>query len=722
MKKSIKFMLSLLLVSILEMNVGVSQNISFNWAVATGSNVADQVHGIDIDAQGNVYVCGQFQGIVDFDNGPGTSTLTSQGGNDVFIAKYNSSGNLQWARSVGGSSGEIGRSIKLDVSGNIWVCGNFAGVVDLDPGPGVTSYTSGFSDAFILKLNNSGNYIWSGVVAGNGMSVAYKLKIDSPGNVIVAGTYSNTANDFDPGAGTATLTASNYDGFVLKLDNSGVFQWVKRIGGIGVDEIRGLDIDANNNIVAGGYYSADIDLDPGPGTATFAMLGSYDGFCVKLDGSGNYSWGATVGGSQYDAAGDVSIDAFGNVYVVGNFGAIADFDPSPSVFNLTPNGNWDVYVTKYNSTGAFLWAKKIGGAQFDYGFVVESDLTGVYIGASYGANVDLDPGAGTYTVPFSGIEDVFTTKLDVNGNFLWGLNLSSNQTERISAIEVDALGGVYLGGSYGNTIDINPTAGTQTVTNAAPGTDDLYLIKLCQQPASPINLSVTNGTQVCSGKSATLQASASGTVVWYTSPSGTTSIGSGTQLVTSTLTAGQYSFYAAANTCMENPVRTLVQTTVHVLPSLSAVSSGSICQGSSATLTANGSDTYSWSSGATSSSVIVTPSVTSIYTITGTSSLTACEATFTLTQVVVVCSGLSELASEMMNFKMYPNPMNQYLMVEVDDISSISFYHMNGTLVKELEVPSGISQIDLSGVPVGVYLTKIKNKYSLSYGKIIKLD
>lgn len=718
--KRINLILTFILLQIIQ--CAYAQTLNFNWAVTTGSNVADQVHGVDVDVQGNVYVCGQFQGIVDFDNGPGTTTLTSQGGNDVFIAKYNSSGNLQWAKSVGGSSGEIGRSIKLDNFGNVWVCGNFAGVVDMDPGPGVTSYTSGFSDAFILKLSNSGNYIWSGVVDGNGMAIAYKLSVDSPGNVLVAGTYSNTTNDFDPGAGTATLTASNYDGFVLKLNNSGAFQWVKRIGGTGVDEIKGLDIDVNSNIVVAGYYAATIDLDPGPGTATFAMLGSYDGFCVKLDGSGNYVWGATVGGTQYDAAGDVSIDAFGNVYVVGNFGANVDFDPSPSVFTLTPNGNWDVYVTKYNNAGAFLWAKKIGGSQYDYGYVINCDITGVYVGASYGASVDLDPGVGTFTVPFAGTEDVFTTKLDMNGNFLWGVNLSSNQMERISAIEVDALGSVYLGGSYGNTIDINPTAGTQTVTNAAPGTEDLYLIKMCQQPASPVDLSVTNGTQVCSGKSATLQASASGTVVWYSSPSGTNSIGSGTQLVTSTLTAGQYSFYAAANSCMENPVRTLVQTTVHVLPSLSAVTSGSICQGSSATLTASGCDTYSWSSGATSSSVIVTPSVTSVYTITGTSSVTACEASFTLTQVVVVCSALSEIVSETMNFKMYPNPTKQYLMVEVEDISSISFYNMNGVLVKELDVRSGNSQIDLSDLPLGVYLTKVKNKYSLSCGKVIKID
>jgi len=132
---------------------------TFEWARAFGGTSGDQGNSIAVDASGNVYTAGSFQGTVDFDPGAGTSNLSAVGSDDIFVQKLDASGNFLWAKAFGGSASDFGRSIAVDASGNVYTTGNFRGTVDFDSGVGTANLSAvGSRDIFIQKLDASGNF------------------------------------------------------------------------------------------------------------------------------------------------------------------------------------------------------------------------------------------------------------------------------------------------------------------------------------------------------------------------------------------------------------------------------------------------------------------------------------------------------------------------------------------------------------------------------------
>jgi hypothetical protein len=125
-----------------------------------GTNV-DQGIDVALDSAGNVYTTGFFLGTVDFDPGAGTFNLTSAGSGDLFVSKLDASGNLVWARSMGGAaSSDEGYGIVVDGAGNVYTTGSFSGTGDFDPGAGTANLTSaGSFDVFVQKLDASGNFV-----------------------------------------------------------------------------------------------------------------------------------------------------------------------------------------------------------------------------------------------------------------------------------------------------------------------------------------------------------------------------------------------------------------------------------------------------------------------------------------------------------------------------------------------------------------------------------
>jgi hypothetical protein len=189
--------------------------------------------GVAVDGGGNVYTTGEFRGTVDFDPGAGVFNLTSTGGQnfdadpDIFVSKLDSAGNFVWARRMGAGGRDVGRSVAVDGSGNVYTTGVFRGTVDFDPGAGVFNLPD-ISGGFVSKLDTAGNFVWARQLGG----VVEGVAVDGSGNVYTAGFFRGTV-DFDPGAGVFNLTSANLHGeiFVSKLDSAGNFVWAGQMGG-----------------------------------------------------------------------------------------------------------------------------------------------------------------------------------------------------------------------------------------------------------------------------------------------------------------------------------------------------------------------------------------------------------------------------------------------------------------------------------------------------------
>ena len=134
----------------------------FEYVKAMGGPSTDIGSSVSLDAKGNLYTAGSFEETVDFDAGPLSYLLKSNGARDIFITKMDSKGELIWAKNIGGDKSDDGRYMSTDVSGNIYITGTFQGTVDFDPGPGLFPLTSqNKDDLFVLKLNADGNFLWA---------------------------------------------------------------------------------------------------------------------------------------------------------------------------------------------------------------------------------------------------------------------------------------------------------------------------------------------------------------------------------------------------------------------------------------------------------------------------------------------------------------------------------------------------------------------------------
>ena len=394
-----------------------AQNHGFEWAGSidvsyTGSFAGGSL-AVTNDGQSNHYTYGSFADIIDYDPSMAASYDTSTlGGQNGFVQKVDANGNLIWGKSFGNRIITSNGGITIDANNNIYVTGSFQSTADFDPGAGVFNLTTtlvGSSYAyhtFILKLDSSGNFIWAKMLAGNDLNRGHDIKYDGYGGLIISGIFKGTT-DFDPNSGTFNMTtpSSSFisDTYFLKLDTVGNFIWAK-------------ELDANN-------------------TATYEnklVVDSNGGFCVT-----------------------------------GHFKNTIDFDPGAGVFSMSSftTSFEDIFILRLDSSGSFVWAKRIGAADRDYAEDIVFDVAGnILITGGFQNLVDFDPNAGVSILSsISSSYDAFILKLDSQGNFIWVKQLGGSLDEVSKSIACDSLGSIYTVG-YTNSfyppyVDFDPNAG-----------------------------------------------------------------------------------------------------------------------------------------------------------------------------------------------------------------------------------------------------------------------
>lgn len=348
---------------------------------------------------------------------------------------------FEWGKSIGGTALDYGISITFDNYGNTYTTGTFVGTVDFDPGSGISKLSSGGSDIFILKLDAFGQFIWAKKLGGKQNDYGQAISSDKFGNIYTIGRFEGTA-DFNPGIDSFLLTsAGGGDVFISKLDSSGKFIWAKKMGGIEGDIGYCIAIDTKGNVYSTGHFTGTGDFDPGSEKYNLISSGYMDVFISKLDSLGNFVWARKIGGNSSSEALFIGLDGSGNVYTTGNFSGNADFDPSNSIYNLTAKGDQDIFISKLDNSGKFVWAKNFGGSSA--------------FKMNHGYSLILDKMGYIYTTGyFSGIADFNpgkdTFNLISNGGsdmFILKLDLSGN------FVWAKSIGSAGKDGGYGISLD-----------------------------------------------------------------------------------------------------------------------------------------------------------------------------------------------------------------------------------------------------------------------------
>ncbi|HEX6432198.1 MAG TPA: T9SS type A sorting domain-containing protein, partial [Niastella sp.] len=258
---------------------------NFGWAKNIGGSGADNANGITTDAGGNVYVTGTFRGTVDFDAGAGSADLTSFGGHDIFITRYDALGNYSWAKNIGNAGTDATWGIATDQTNSLYITGHFYGTVDFDPGTGDGSLTSsGNSDMYIAKYDLLGNYVWAKSMGGSGDDESRNITVNGNGDVYISGYFAGTA-DFDPSAAAANVTASGAsDYFLARYDASGNYIAAKSMEATTEKNISGIVCDAGGNVFTTGYFFVSSDFDPdAPVYNLVSMFNTNDIFIAKYN-------------------------------------------------------------------------------------------------------------------------------------------------------------------------------------------------------------------------------------------------------------------------------------------------------------------------------------------------------------------------------------------------------------------------------------------------------
>ncbi|NNM94936.1 MAG: T9SS type B sorting domain-containing protein [Bacteroidia bacterium] len=363
-------------------------NGNYLWAVQAGGN-GQNSRGLAIktDLGGNSYVTGWYYGIATF----GTYTLTSSGKQDVFIAKYNSSGQCQWAVSGGGKGGDIGNAITIDNLGNPVVTGEFQDTAVF--GSFSLKATGSNVNVFTAKLDAaSGNFIWvksgTGPHSDRGLGVA----CDPSGNVYVEGSFTDTITFDYLHKGTIYNAI-----FLIKYTNAGKEVWFTTAAGSIYGIANAIAADANNHIYMTGDFQGILSFFWNNHQTNLKHIYANRIFVCKYDTAANLLWDTSDASSSWVTSRNLAVDNNGNVNIIGHFRCVMNsFADRYGQGTFNSVGFWDVFVANYSSikTSSWQWSQQIGGDKNNYGWGITLDNSGdIFTCGSFDLNMVVATGS-----------------------------------------------------------------------------------------------------------------------------------------------------------------------------------------------------------------------------------------------------------------------------------------------------------------------------------------
>lgn len=477
-----------------------------NWNKHIGGVGLDDVSNIKVMTTNGVLLGGSFSNTIDMDFGPGILNKTVVGVSDIFVQRTDSSGNLVWVYTVGGTQTDKVIDVAFDENGDVYATGNFTTTVDFDNGAGVENRTAtGLSDIFLVKLSSSGVFQWVKTFGGSGYDTGSGIDFDSSGNVYVTGNFKGTV-DFDPSGTGNTITSNGLgDIFVQKLDNSGNHIWTKTFGGTNEESIRGIELTPGNEILLTGYFkSTSVDFNPNSGVNSSFSNGSNDLYVLKWDTNGNYLWHYAKGGTNEDYGYSISVAENGDFFVAGAFVSNSiDFGPvSTGNSYILGTGVTNLYFLKFNSLNQLMWVKSLHSDASIYPNQILNKDNRLYMAGVFSGQPDFDPGPATITALPNTTN--FLLKMDTIGHVLWSGFLGGGVGASQGSIAVDSLNNIYTLGHFQTFLSTGYNQTSTTISSA--GSYDISMIKLSYDPCLNYSIDIDSVQNVTCGTQGSIAA------------------------------------------------------------------------------------------------------------------------------------------------------------------------------------------------------------------------
>ncbi len=424
------------------------------WAKRGGGLFTDMGNGLAVDAEGGVYVAGQYTRSASFDG----VVLTNAFGITLFIARYTSEGSLLWIRQAGTNTATVATAVTVDPARNVYVTGNYG--TNSAFGDGILA---GTNDCFVTVYDSAGTLQWVRSAGGSGFDSGQSVALDQFGGLLVAGHFQTNVTFRIPSL--ALSNAGGFDGFLAKIaafdterapvittlptsrdlvagSNYTLFVGVRAGSASYQWRFNGVDIPGATRstlFLAGDYY-------PIPGTYTVVVSNAFGSVTsaaasVTVEMKPEVLWALRQGGTGDDQGLAVAVDAATNVCVAGMFSGTVAFGTS----NLVSSGGTDIFIAKYNSLGGLIWARRYGGTSADSAQSLAVDAAGNIFLTGYFSSTST---FGISNLVSSGGRDIFVAKHDSSGNLLWLRRAGNTLDDQGASVATDGAGNAYVTGWY----------------------------------------------------------------------------------------------------------------------------------------------------------------------------------------------------------------------------------------------------------------------------------
>lgn len=453
----------------------ISCGQTFSFAKRVGGTQFENAMGIAVDSSSNIIVSGYFSGTADFDPSAATHNLTSSGGNDIFLARYDSAGNYLWAIAIGGAGEELTYADPaVDEYGNIYICGVFDAGADFNPnGSTYLLNNRGGQDGFIAKYDSTGTLIWARDMGGSGNDIIYRIDYKNY-LILFTGAFADSAF-LDNGLVQTALYGNGHADVVLgKFTPIGNLLWVSQIGGKGDEYAYNVTADVNGFTYVTGTFNDTLIID---NMDTLYADGT-TAFIASFSNMGSYLWAFTIKGCIPFG---ISMDHNNDILTCGMFSGYTDFDPGIDTVALFSQGFYDAYFAKYSNTGNCIFAKRVGGSGMDVGYAFRELKDNTLLFTGYFSNTaDFDPDITIASLNSSGLADLFVAHYDDSGNYINAFRCGSSGFDFTRNFVVDRANAFYIAGGFEQSVDFNPASGINFLNSA--GSRDGYFAKYSFSP------------------------------------------------------------------------------------------------------------------------------------------------------------------------------------------------------------------------------------------------
>jgi hypothetical protein len=484
MKKYIKTVLTGILVMILlTPSTDAQTQKPWQWVNQIGGPGWDIASGIAIDKKNNVYIAGTFFNSLSVDK----KSIVSNGDKDLFLARFDSNGNIEKLFGFGGKGNDQVSSICITPDRCIVLGGTISDSVSFGKtsvkGPGL----------FFSSIDADGKAIWTKTFKFSGNAAISYIQVDSTGNLYATGSFSDTLKYED----ALVVSQGQKDIFLIKLSPKGSIDKLISLGGKGDDTPTAFSVSKGGDLLLSGNYSTEFKLD----TLRFIGKQKANIFIVKLDNKQSPVWGKTFTGTNYAGISSILNEETGDIYLAGSFNQALSMEDT----SLMADGLTDGFIVKLNQEGKRSWFRKIGSQYYDYITGLNKDnVGGIIATGSIGDTIWID---SLMIAPKLSSDVAVVIQLDSGGNLVWADYIEGSGSNYSYGSGIDTNGNLYFTGSFGKSFKKEDGSLTSF------GDQDIFLARYrnCEEE----EVKFTGSTAICPGESSEIGVSNSyKSIVW----------------------------------------------------------------------------------------------------------------------------------------------------------------------------------------------------------------